>query len=364
LEEIASDNWQLECSQMEWRRNPAGSASPRERVRRRYQPVLTGSGSDICGLYQGGPSSEAGFASVPVRMQTFPHPHHPRNADPAAPRIVMMTRVLAFVIAMGVAQGTAWGQLPVAPERTQFEKSNLPLESSAPPLLTEPSSTLSTPSLPCSQMTTIPASSLLNSGGFPDAPSAYRPLSPHCRFEIFVRQTYSPYTFASATFDATWAQMFAQWPQYGGGMQGWSKRLGATLADVESRRFIQTFALASLLHEDPRYYPSEAHGLISRAWYAATRVLVTRDDYGRDVFNQSEFLGASMVSSLQDAYYPRPDRTFSATVNRFVGTLSSDATTNILHEFTPDLKRMFHKHCPESIQRFEARMPLPENVKP
>jgi len=28
LEEIASDNWQLECSQMEWRRNPARSASP------------------------------------------------------------------------------------------------------------------------------------------------------------------------------------------------------------------------------------------------------------------------------------------------------------------------------------------------
>jgi hypothetical protein len=91
---------------------------------------------------------------------------------------------------------------------------------------------------------------------------------------------------------------------------------------------------------------------------------VTRDDYGRDVLNRSELMGASLVSSLQNTYYPRPDRTLSGTMNRFVGTLGSDATANILREFTPDLKRLFHKRCPQSIQRFEARMPIPEDMKP
>ena len=147
-------------------------------------------------------------------------------------------------------------------------------------------------------------------------------------------------------------------------MQGWGKRLGTTLADVESRRFIQSFVLASLLHEDPRYFPSGKSGLVPRAWYAATRVLVTRDDYGRDVVNQAEFLGASFNSALQNTYYPRPDRTLGSTVNRFLGTLSGDATTNLLHEFTPDLKRLFHKHCPAGIQRFEDRMPISESLKP
>jgi hypothetical protein len=213
-------------------------------------------------------------------------------------------------------------------------------------------------------MKTLPASFVVAPGGLADAPSAYAPLSRHCKFEIFLRQTYSPYTFASAAFDATWGQAWAQWPQYGGGMQGWGKRLGATLADVESRRFIQSFVLASALHEDPRYFPSGQRGLISRGWYAATRVLVTRDDYGRDVLNRSELMGASLVSSLQNTYYPRPDRTLSGTMNRFVGTLGSDATANILREFTPDLKRLFHKRCPQSIQRFEARMPIPEDMKP
>ena len=71
-----------------------------------------------------------------------------------------------------------------------------------------------------------------------------------------------------------------------------------------------------------------------------------------------------MTSALQNTYYPRPDRTLGDTMNRFAGTLGGDATANLLHEFTPDLKHLFHKHCPPGIQRFEARMPLPENVKP
>jgi hypothetical protein len=298
-------------------------------------------------------------------MQTLPHADHRSNVRNAASRLVVTIRVLALAITVAAASGSARAQHPAAPEENLFaSSSSSSLETSSSSILAEPSTKLSTQPLPCGQMTMAPASFLVAPGNLPDAPSAYAPLSRHCKFEIFLRQTYSPYTFASAAFDATWAQMWGQWPQYGGGMQGWSKRLGTTLADVESRRFIQSFVLASLLHEDPRYFPSEKQGLLPRTWYAATRVLVTRDDNGWNVLNRSEFLGASLTSTLQNAYYPRPDRTLGDTLNRFAGTLGSDATANILREFTPDLKRLFHKHCPQGIQRFEARIPFPENAKP
>jgi len=75
-----------------------------------------------------------------------------------------------------------------------------------------------------------------------DGGLADTPLSARCKFSLFLRTTYSPYAFASAGFGATWAQATGQWPHYGGGMQGWGKRFGATLANTESRRFIQTFA--------------------------------------------------------------------------------------------------------------------------
>jgi hypothetical protein len=108
----------------------------------------------------------------------------------------------------------------------------------------------------------------------PRASSDYVPLSARCKFHLFLKQTYSPflkqtyspYTFASAGFQATLAQASGQWPHYGGGMQGWGKRFGATLADTESRRFIQGYALTTILHQDPRYFPSNKRRLVARAW--------------------------------------------------------------------------------------------------
>jgi hypothetical protein len=191
----------------------------------------------------------------------------------------------------------------------------------------------------------------------PEAPSVYTPLSSRDKFNIFLRRTYEPYTFASAGFEATWAQMWDQWPQYGGGPQGWSKRFGATLADTEARSFIQTFLLSTLLHQDPRYFPSRKKGLMPRAWYAGTRVLVTKRDEGDKTFNSSELLGALFTSSLQNAYYPRHDRSLGDTMNRFVGALGSDASSNVLREFWPDMKRLFRKHEPEDIKKLEKKIP-------
>jgi hypothetical protein len=190
----------------------------------------------------------------------------------------------------------------------------------------------------------------------PDAPSSYVPLSGHQKFNLFVERTYSPYTFVSAAAEATWAQMWAQWPEYGGGMQGWGKRFGATLADTESRRFIQTFLLSTMLHQDPRYFHSQKKGFLPRSWYAATRVLVTRDDDGYDAFNTSEFLGALFTSSLQNAYYPQHERSLGDTMNRFAGALGSDATSNILREFWPDIRRIFRKHAPEKVRKIEEKV--------
>src|SRR5438309_1736158 len=193
---------------------------------------------------------------------------------------------------------------------------------------------------------------------------AYSPLSPRCKFDLFLKQTYSPYTFASAGFQAVWADATGRWPHYGEGAQGLAKRFGATLADTESRRFIQTFALSTVLHQDPRYFPSNRRAFISRGWYAVTRVVVTRNDNGDGTFNSSEFLGALCTSSLQNAYYPRHDRTLSDTLNRFAGALSSDAISDLLREFTPDMKRLFRKHAPKKIRNIEERLPIPEDEKP
>ena len=179
-----------------------------------------------------------------------------------------------------------------------------------------------------------------------------------------MKQTHAPSTFVSASFQATLDQAEDQWPEYGGGVQGWGKRFGTTLADTESRRFIQTVALSTILHQGPRYFPSHRRSLISRSWYAATRVVITRNDSGNNTFNTSELLGTLFTSSLQNSYYPRRERNFSETMNRFTGALSSDAIGNLQREFTPDMKRLFRKHAPKEIQKIEEKLPIPTDDKP
>lgn len=199
----------------------------------------------------------------------------------------------------------------------------------------------------------------------PDAPSATDRLTPHQKFHIFVKRTYSPYTFASAAFNATWAQAWGDWYTYGGGMEGWSKRFGASLANTEARTFFSTFLLPVAFHQDPRYYPSHKQGFAPRAWYAGTRVLIGRSDDGNAMFNYSEVLGVLFTTSLQNSYYPRRDRGFNQTLNRFAGGISSDATAALLREFSPDIKRLARKIIPKRAQDMGDKMQqkIPDSVR-
>jgi hypothetical protein len=192
----------------------------------------------------------------------------------------------------------------------------------------------------------------------PDAPS-YIPLTGHEKFEIFLRQTYSPYTFANTAFDAGWAQLTDDWPAYGQGMEGYGKRYGALLANHEAGVFFESFLLPTLLHQDPRYFRAgPSRGVLRRLIYATSRVAITRGDDGAQTFNSSHIAGMLLVDGLTNAYYPRPQRGFGDTMSRFEGGLISSAQTNLLREFWPDIVHIFRKHEPEKLKELEKKMPL------
>lgn len=199
-------------------------------------------------------------------------------------------------------------------------------------------------------------------------PAAYTPLSSRQKFGIFVRQTYSIYTVANTAFDAGWAQLTDDWPAYGQGMEGYGKRYGALLANHEASSFFGNFLFPTVLHQDPRYFRmGTGHSVFARAAYAASRVLITRADSGHNTFNSSSLLGLLFVDSLTNAYYPRPERGFGNTMSRFGGGVLSNAQTNLLREFGPDIMRIFHRHEPEKIRKLEElknKVPLANKFSP
>jgi hypothetical protein len=139
-------------------------------------------------------------------------------------------------------------------------------------------------------------------------------------------------------------------------MSGVAERYGANLADTEARSFFQTFLFSSLFHQDPRFHRVPNGGMFYRASYAASRVLIGRTDDGRSTLNWPEFLGVAATVTLGNAYYPEVDRGPGHTISRGLGSLVSDAGTNVLREFWPDVRRVLRRHEPKSVQHIQEKI--------
>jgi hypothetical protein len=98
-----------------------------------------------------------------------------------------------------------------------------------------------------------------------------------------------------------------------------------------------------LLHEDPRYFRRGTGTIVSRAGYALSRVLVTHKDSGGRRFNYSEWLGNASTVAISNAYYP-DSRTAAENANKLLTMVGTDAVSQVLKEFWPDIRRkLFHK---------------------
>jgi hypothetical protein len=70
---------------------------------------------------------------------------------------------------------------------------------------------------------------------------------------------------------------------------------------------------------------------------------VTHTDSGGTRFNYSEWLGNMTAVGISNAYYP-DNRTFADNGLKVLQQVGTDAVSQVLKEFWPDIKRkMFHK---------------------
>lgn len=206
----------------------------------------------------------------------------------------------------------------------------------------------------------------------PSAPSATRsvyraavspaeryhaPLSAHEKFRRFAHSLLSPYTFVSGAYDATWDQATGGDYEYGGGMQGWGKRLGAAYAGTASNQFFGFFLFPTLLHQDPRYFPMYHGSTSARVKYAISRVFITRSDDGRNELNTSRLLAIVATASAENLWLPARQRNLADTGNRMLGGLQGVATNYLLREFTPDLMHFFQHHAPKRLRQMEEKIP-------
>ena len=178
-----------------------------------------------------------------------------------------------------------------------------------------------------------------------DPNQTYEPLRVRDKWKLFVKESVDPFTFASAAAGAALSQIDNDNPKYGYGIKPYLQRFGAAQADITTQNFFGDAVLASLLHEDPRYFrrgPSSP--VMKRVGYALSRVVVTRRDSGRPIFNFAGVMGIGMGIALSDAYYPSPSVGGGELESRVITSLVASALGNLLPEFWPDIRQKLGRH--------------------
>ncbi len=134
-------------------------------------------------------------------------------------------------------------------------------------------------------------------------------------------------------------------PSYGQGTEGYAKRFGAWYADEAIGNMFTEGLFPTLLHQDPRYFRRgpEWGGVWKRTGYALAQVIVTHKDGGGYQFNYSEWAGNAAATAIGNIYHV-DDRTALDNTGKLLEQVGTDAISQVLKEFWPDIKKkFFHK---------------------
>jgi hypothetical protein len=172
-----------------------------------------------------------------------------------------------------------------------------------------------------------------------DAPA----LTAKAKFSLSARQAFDPFMWISTGIQAGMSQASNEFPQYGQGAAGYGKRYGAAMLDVVNGGFAGT-AVCVLLKEDPRYFRLGSGSIERRVFYSLQQQVSAKSDKGTRMFNWANVLGTFASSAISNAYYPRPNRGLSLTMNRATVSLLWGFTGELTDEFGPDVSRkLFHR---------------------
>jgi hypothetical protein len=177
--------------------------------------------------------------------------------------------------------------------------------------------------------------------------ATFKPLTTREKFDIARKDSFDwPNYFLLAGY-AFQSQIAAGGFSHNGGALGFAGYYGRAFGDNVIGAYVTEAMMPSWLHEDPRYFRLGTGPFWHRFFYAATRIVVTKGDNGRNRLFVSELAGNAAVVAITTSYYPA-DRTASEAFERYSQQLGNDAISNVLTEFWPDVKRHlpFHKASP------------------
>jgi hypothetical protein len=174
---------------------------------------------------------------------------------------------------------------------------------------------------------------------FPDLATSQKRLSGWDKCKLAVNTSVSPSTVGAAFLGSAIGQARNAPAGYGQESGGYGKRLGADLARSASYNAFGPCLIATVAHEDPRFFVRNQLGFGQSLRYAAIRLVMTRNDAGEPVINYSGLVGSLAAETLANTYYPAGSRGVGRTFIRFSIDMATRYCGNLLRQYLPRIDR-------------------------
>ena len=158
------------------------------------------------------------------------------------------------------------------------------------------------------------------------------------RFEQYILNTLGPVPLMGEALGSGLNQWSSTPGEWGQGWGAYGKRYASNLGYNAARQTI-AYGVATLFHEDSRYFASEEHGFWPRTRHALISTVTARRRDGTRGFSFSSVGGVAGGVAIQSLWGPPSMQTArSAAINSGI-SLGVTAGFNVVREFLPDLLR-------------------------
>jgi hypothetical protein len=165
----------------------------------------------------------------------------------------------------------------------------------------------------------------------------------HDKLVSSLRDSISPFSIAGEIISAGYSQGIDGRPNYGRDVSAFGQRVGASVARGTSQKIFSEGVLASVLHEDARYYQLGSHqNFLKRVVYAGTRPVIGRTDSGRTTPNLAVIGGYLGAAGLAQVYYPARNQGVSDVMETWGAGIGGAAIGDEVTEFLPDVLQFLH----------------------
>lgn len=168
--------------------------------------------------------------------------------------------------------------------------------------------------------------------------NSQRPLTFHERLKIYEHSFTKPENLLGPLMGAGVGQARNTPPEWGQGAGGFAQRLASGYGRSVISRTI-ALGVASVDHEDSRFFPSNETRIWRRTRHAVVGTFVSRTTDGGTMLAYSRFVGVYGAAFIANAWEPPSQKDTLHALERGSTALLSSVGWHVFEEFWPDIRR-------------------------